>query len=315
VNLRSLAGSWNTFFFAPQSPVPIAVFRIFYGVLVVATLLMLHPDWWVWYGPHAFVSLSTMHEMEPGTRINLFSLIPQNGAWINGFFWLALTSASLLTAGLLTRVSSVIVFLCLTSIDQRNLYILHGGDTFLRIAGFFLIFAPAGAALSLDRLIRVQSGMETGPIAPRSPWAQRVIQFQLSLLYFAAFCWKVQGAPWIHGTALYYVYHLEELHRFPLPSWFFNPIVLKMGSWSALALEFSLGTLIWIKDLRYYLLACGLLFHFLIEYSLNIPLFEWDVLSAYILFIDPADLYRAWRWTKLHTRLLRLPRLEPQPNV
>jgi hypothetical protein len=38
-----------------------------------------------------------------------------------------------------------------------------------------------------------------------------------------------------------------------------------------------------------------LLFHLLIEYSLNIPMFEWDALSAYVLFIEPEDLARAWR--------------------
>jgi hypothetical protein len=42
--LRSLLRSWNTFFFEKQSPTPIALFRIAYGVLVIATLLLLRPD-------------------------------------------------------------------------------------------------------------------------------------------------------------------------------------------------------------------------------------------------------------------------------
>lgn len=75
-------------------------------------------------------------------------------------------------------------------------------------------------------------------------------------------------------------------------------MVLKLGSRSALALEFSLGILIWVKEFRYFLLALGLLFHFWLEYSLNIPLFQWDVLSAYILFVEPADISRAWDWIK-----------------
>ena len=101
---------------------------------------------------------------------------------------------------------------------------------------------------------------------------------------------KIKGAPWLQGTALFYVYHLDEFRRFPLPAWFFRPTLLKLGSWSALALEFSLGVLIWVKEFRYVLLALGLLFHLWLEYSLNIPLFQWDVLSAYILFIDGDDL-------------------------
>jgi hypothetical protein len=285
--------------------VPIALFRITYGILVIATLVLLRADWLAWYGSHAWISLQTMQMVEPGTRINLFSIIPQSDGWINALFWVFLGSTILLTVGFLTRINSVVVFLCLTSIHQRNLFITHGGDTFLRLAGFFLMFAPAGAALSLDRLLRIWRGKikrEAGsgtPLRPQRPWAQRMIQIQLCLLYFAAFCTKVKSPVWLNGTALYYVYHLDSLRRFPVPAWFLYPTMLKLESWSALALEFSLGALLWVKGLRYILLALGLLFHLWLEYSLNIALFQWDVLSAYILFVDPADASRAWNWIKL----------------
>ena len=304
--LRSVAEAWNRFFFAKQSPVPIALFRIAYGLLIIATLVLLRPDWLAWYGPHSWISLQTMQTVEPGMRINLFTIIPQTDGWIKAFFWVFLGSAILLTIGFLTRLNSVTVFLCLTSIHQRNLYITHGGDTFLRLAGFFLMFAPAGAALSLDRLLRIwrrtkKSGaaQEDDVIQPQRPWAQRMIQIQLSLLYFVAFCTKVKSPVWLNGTALYYVYHLDSLRRFPVPAWLLGATTLKWADWSALALESSLGVLIWVKSLRYYLLALGLLFHLSLEYSLNISLFQWDVLSAYILFIDPADISRAWNWIKL----------------
>jgi len=296
VRLSSIAEAWNTFFFEPQSPVPIALFRIIYGSLVIATLVLLYPDWLAWYGTHAWVSLQTMQHVERGTRLNLFTIIPPSDHWLEALFWLFLGSAIFLTLGFLTRLNTVIVFLCLTSTQQRNLYITHGGDTFLRVAGFFLMFAPAGAALSIDRLIRVWRRKENGGARAFSPWAQRMIQIELALVYFAAFCSKAQGSSWVDGTALYYVYHLDEIRRFPVPSWFLHPIILKLGTWSALLLEFSLAILIWVSELRYYLLTLGLLFHLCLEYSLNLPLFEWDVLSAYVLFIDAADLGRAGKW-------------------
>ena len=314
MTLKSAFGAWNRFFFAEQSPIPIALFRIIYGLLVIATLLLLRPDWLTWFGVHGWVSLQTALKLESGPRLNLFTVIPQSDAWIGALFWVFLGSAILLTIGFLTRVNSVLVFVCLTSMQQRNLYITHAGDTFLRLAGFFLIFAPAGAALSVDRLIRIRRGREDATIQPRSPWAQRMIQLQLSLLYFATFLVKVKGAPWLQGTALFYVYHLDEFRRFPLPSWFFHPLVLKLGSWSALALEFSLGVLIWVKEFRYVLLALGVLFHLWLEYSLNIPLFQWDILSAYILFVDPDDLKRAGNWiTRTLPARLRTNRHPPYP--
>jgi hypothetical protein len=294
MSLRSVVRLWNEFFFAKQSPVPIASFRIVYGSLVIITLWLLRPDWFNWYGVHAWLSLPTALKLEPGHRLNLLTIVPQNDAWINAIFWVALGSAILLTLGLFTRLSSILVFICLTSIQQRNLYILHGGDTFLRLAGFFLIFAPAGAALSLDRVIRIRRRKEPRTIQLRNPWAQRMIQIQLSFMYLTAFLVKIKGATWLQGTAPFYVYHLDELRRFPVPSCFFRPTVLKLGAWSALALEFSLGVLIWVREFRYVLLGLGVLFHLWLEYSLNIPLFQWDILSGYILFVDPEDISLFW---------------------
>jgi hypothetical protein len=293
--LQKIRGAWEEFFFKPQSPVPLGLFRIFYGICVSATVILLHSEWLDWFGMHSWVSLSTMTTVEPGTRLNLFTVMPQDDRWITAFFWVFLVFAVLLTIGLWTRVSSVVVFLCVASIQQRNLFILHGGDTFLRVTGFFLMFAPAGAALSLDRLIRVRRGLEGAEIPARAPWAQRMIQFELALLYFVSFWWKLEGNTWLHGTALYYVLHLHSVARFPLPRWIEHPAILKIGSWFTLALEFSLGVLIWFRPLRYPLLLLGLLFHLALEYALNIPMFQWDVLTAYVLFVDPADLGRVWR--------------------
>jgi len=290
VSIRTLIEGWNRFFFAPQPPLPVALFRILYGCLAVANLVLLYPDWLTWFGTNAWVSLQTMSKLEPGVRLNLFTVLPAGNAWITGLFWVFLASAILLAMGFLTRINSVIVFLCLTSIHQRNLYILHGGDTFMRVAGFFLMFAPAGAALSIDRLIRIRRGREGPQVQAKPPWAQRMIQFELALLYFVTFCWKSSGAPWVNGTALYYVAHLDELRYFPVPSVLQNPVFLKIATWLTLAIEFSLGVLIWFKELRYPLLAIGVVFHIYLAYWLNIPLFQWEVLSAYVLFIDPKDL-------------------------
>ena len=292
--LQRLRRAWNDFFFTPQSTMPLSLFRIAWGLCVMGTLLLAHGDWLQWYGVHSWITAATQHILEPGTRLNLFSLLPADDSWISAFYWISLACAFLTTIGLWTRLSMPLTFLCLASIHQRNLIILHGGDTFLRVAGFFLIFSPSGNTLSLDAFLKRRRHPQSPHSQSRMPWAQRMIQCQLALLYITACLWKLKGHAWLGGTALYYVTHLQDLQRFPVAPWIATPLVLKLGSWFTLVLEFALGTAIWWKRTRYPMLLLGIAFHLTLEYTLNVPMFQWDILAAYILFVDPRDLER-WR--------------------
>jgi hypothetical protein len=297
MSLRAIAKAWNEFFFAPQSPLPVALYRILYGLLVIADLILLYPDWLTWFGPNGFMRLPTSHVVAPGTRLNLFSVMPATDGWALALFWVMLIFAIFLTIGLFSRLSSVIVYLGLVSLHERNIFILNGGDTLLRTTGFFLMFAPTGGALSVDRLLRIYRGQEGVAVPPRPPWAQRMIQIQVSIAYLSTFYWKSQGSHWIDGTALHYAWRLEEFRRFPVPE-LQNPLLLKLMTWGSLVIEGALGTLVWIRELRYWVLLGGVLLHLSIEYSMNIPLFEWIAIATYANFIYPEDLTRAWAWVR-----------------
>ncbi|HYW46190.1 MAG TPA: S8 family serine peptidase [Bryobacteraceae bacterium] len=158
------------------------------------------------------------------------------------------------------------------------------------------MFAPTGAALSVDRLIRKYRG---GPGEPPLvlPWAQRMIQIQTALVYLSTFYWKLLGHTWVDGTALYYVLHLSEFKQFYVPG-ADNPAVIKLMTWSTLAIEFSLGTLVWIRPLRYWVLLAGICLHAAIEYALNIPLFSLTIVASYLNFVDPRDLDAARAWLR-----------------
>jgi hypothetical protein len=294
MSLRSLAHAWNRFFFEPVSPIPIALFRIVFSLVVLADILLLRPAWLTWFGPHGLLSIKTMHELEPGVRINLFPILPNTDFWTNAVFWALLASTLALCAGLFSRVSSVLVFVLLASIQERNLYITNAGDTLLRVSAFFLMFAPAGAALSVDRLRRIWRGREGPEIQPRAPWAQRMIQIELSLLYLMTFWNKSLGPAWVDGTALYYVYHLNQFHRFPVPGFLQDLFLVRLETWFTLAVEFSLGVLVWFKELRYYILGLGLLLHLSLEYTMNVPMFQWNTMALYVTFLEGPELARFW---------------------
>lgn len=296
---RSLVRSWNTFFFTPQSPTPVALYRIIYGLLVIADLAMLHGDWLTWFGANGFVRADTFRKLSPRLNLELIWVPVHNDVCIQAFFWVFLMFAMFLTVGFLSRLSSVVVFLFINAIFRRNFYIFNGGDFLLRNMSFFLMFAPTGAAISIDRLLRIWRGKEGLERQPCWPWAQRIIQIQTALVYLSAFCFKTLGSDWRDGTALYYTTRLVQFQRFPTPT-LENGLLLRLATWSALYTEFAVGALVWVRKLRYWVLLLGVCLHLSLEYSMNIPLFQWIMMAGYVTFIDPDDLSRAWAWVRRH---------------
>ena len=298
ISLKDIIRGWNRFFFEPRSPLPIALYRIFLGLVLLANFALLLPDVWDWFSDRGSLSFATARKLAGGAGFSLFQWLPHTDFWVWTVFLTSCFAALLMTIGLFTRTSTIILFVTFLSLHHRNPVILNSGDTFLRVAVFYMIFTQAGAALSLDRLIRIARGQESGPPAARAPWAMRLIQCQLAFVYLYAFVWKAMGAMWLSGTAVYYTSRIAEFWRFPVPYVFEHVWTIKLWTWATLLIELALGTLVWIKELRYWVLLAGMLLHLGIDYSMNIPLFAFIMIGAYITFVEPEDIERCFAWAK-----------------
>lgn len=298
ISYKDIVNGWNRFFFRPISPLPVAVYRILLGLVILANHALLAPDVFEWFSNEGTLSFASAQRLSGGQGFNLLNWLGQSDAAVWTVFLVSCVAALTMTLGLFTRPSTIVLYLTFITLHHRNTLVLNSGDTFLRIAAFFMMFAPAGAALSIDRLIRIARGKESGPPAARAPWAQRLIQCQLAFLYLYAFVWKVMGNMWLSGTAVYYTSRIAEFWRFPVPYVFEHMWTIKLWTWMTLIVELALGTLVWIKEFRYWVLLSGVLLHLGIEYSMNIPLFGFIMMSVYVLYVEPEDLQRAFDWVK-----------------
>lgn len=292
IPLHALTEAWESFFFAPEIPLPVAVFRILIGITLVANALLLWPDARLWFGPRGFISDSDYRRVYGRRRFTLLNYLPPSDASVHLLLSLHLVAALFLTAGLFTNASAAVVFVTLVSLHHRNSAITHSGDSVLRLMTFLLIFSPAGAALSLDNLLRVRSGLGDASLVPTAPWCLRLMQLQLSILYFRTFVLKLQGSRWLDGTAAYYPTQVLEFRRFTLPACFNNSFFIKLATWGTLFTEFALGPLVWVRELRYPVVLCGALLHLTLEVLMNLQLFGWIMLSCLVLFIYPEDLLK-----------------------
>src|SRR3954468_23593361 len=174
ISLLDIKRAWNRFFFEPESPLPIGIYRFLLGFLLLFNYALMYPDLIVWFGQRGVLTPQNAVRISGGTGFSLFKFLPQSDTSFYLFFAFSCLVAFTLMIGLFTRVSAILVFLTLVTIHHRNALILNSGDSFLRIASFFIIFSHAGAAFSLDRLIRLARGKETGPPKPSAPWAMRM---------------------------------------------------------------------------------------------------------------------------------------------
>ena len=174
ISIKDIVSAWNRFFFQPISPVPIATYRILLGLVLLANYILMIPDVTEWFTDQGTLSLATAKRLAGGQGLNIFRWLPNADWLVWAIFLISFLAVITMTLGLFTRTSSIIVYITLISFHHRNSLILNSGDTFLRIATFLMMFAPAGAALSLDRLLRIARGKESGPPEAKAPWVQRL---------------------------------------------------------------------------------------------------------------------------------------------
>ena len=284
---------WNKFFFDQVSAVPVGAFRAIFGLITLIDGLMLFPYRFTWFGETGVMPYLTARQYTGGLRLDLFAVWPHDDLGVTLFMILHILACVFLMLGSFSRVSAATVFATLVTLHHRNTLILNSGDTILRLFSFFLALAPCGAAFSLDRMWRQRRSAKPLPSPMMTAWPLRLMQIQFSLIYIASVAWKLEGGSWLDGSALYYTSRLVSFHRFPVP-FFFNQLwFLRIGTWASLVIEAGLGIGIWFKELRYPALIAGVLLHLGIDYTMNIPLFEWISMSLFILFVDVKEVRRA----------------------
>lgn len=295
---------WNDFWFKPQSPTPMALFRIFIGLLAFQEVTVHYSyDWSLYYGDHGFFSIDTLsrHWWQSDPVFDAMLLLPPGDEWKMGFFAFHTLICLCVIFGLWTRWTTIFFFFGLMSIDRHFPFNLNGGDAFMRLSAVILPFSRCGDAFSIDNLIKVlkEDWRKTGLAPPRSsPWAQRMVQVELALAYCDTWIWKMSGRTWQDGDAVYYATRMEEFYKFPVPFMFDNKPGIVLLTWGTLFVEGILWSFIWFREFRYWVLLFGIGLHLGIDYCINLPIFEWMFMAAMITFVYPEDLTRVWDWVK-----------------
>ena len=284
--------AWHRFWFEPQSTSTLAGVRIGLALVVLAYTVSLGHDLLEFFGSDGI--LPTHPLPRPDGAWGPLQTASGDAAVVGAYVGLLVATLCLLV-GLGTRFAAAAVFLGLLAFQRRNPFVINSGDILLRVVAFYLVLAPSGAALSVDRWLRARRGkVDFWKFPARAPWPVRLIQVQTSIVYLDAVWDKARGSTWHEGTALSYAFRLEFLDRFPLPAFMTDSvIVVNLLTYGTLCTEMALAVLVWKRRLRPWVLLLGVAFHLLIDYRLRVGFFSYAVFVLYLAFIPP-DVMDRW---------------------
>jgi hypothetical protein len=214
----------------------LALLRIFYGAIVVIDILIRATDLLAHYSdrglaPRDFI----LQNYQDAWQWSIY-LAHGHPLVVGALMAVAAGAGCCLALGYRTRLSTLICWIHLVSLHNRNSLVLDGGDPYLRVVMFWALFLPWGARWSLD-------AWRTRQLPPKG-WLDcpgLALLLQIGSVYFFAACLK-SGIEWrVEGSATYYALMLDQLTT-PLAPWLLaSPALMKALTFAVLYFEFAVA--------------------------------------------------------------------------
>jgi hypothetical protein len=283
------ADAWNTFWFTPADPLPLAIVRICTGVLLTWSCIvwLLDPD--AFFGDRGWLAPTDVWRMndQPWQWSWFFALSDPTSLRVMA--GIALVSAVLLTIGLATPLAAGVSLLALVSAANRAPLNTFGLDDTLGMLLITLLIGPSGARLSLDERL-LGAGQGATP-SIRANVAIRILQVHLCVVYFFSGCGKLFGASWWEGTALWGAAANVQYRTLDLTWMAWHPLVVNALTLTTLFWEVGYAALVWPRLTRRLFLAIAVMVHLGIGLAMGMMEFGLAMITANLAFVPAAT----WR--------------------
>lgn len=283
--------SANTYLQKTTHAAPLAVFRIFFGLMMLASIMRFWVNGWIrklYIDPQLFFSYYG------------FEFVKPLGEFTYLLFVICGISALGVTLGYRYRVSIIVFFLSFTYIElmDKTTYLNH--YYFISLLSFVMIFLPAGAYFSIDAKRRPARAFEYIPA-----WTIDGIKLLLAIVYFYAGLAKLNSEWLVHAMPL----------KIWLPSKFDLPVlgdllqqswVIYTFSWGGAIFDLSIPFLLFYRKTRFPAFLLVIVFHALTRMLFPIGMFPFIMIVSTTIFFS----------TNVHLKIINavsmILRLNPQ---
>ncbi|MEV0373147.1 HTTM domain-containing protein [Streptomyces sp. NPDC050636] len=206
-----------------------------------------------------------------GPNNDVFSVysLSKSETWFQLVFHAGAVIALLFMLGWKTRAMTVLHYIFLWSLQQRNPVLLDGGDNATVIVLIFFVFIDSGSRFSLDARLRRRKQWKPdvesmryriGSLLHHAGLLAAILQ--VCTIYLVSGMYKVQGERWQNGTALYYILRVGEFGWPGVNHFVYEHATLVVAmTYATVFFQLAFSFLLLKRSLRPFAVTCGVLLH------------------------------------------------------
>ena len=296
------------FWFGRVDLLPLSLMRVTFGVATLWSTIALSPVLFPLFSDAGVMPIgSLLSKVARINRVSLFDIARPDWLLV-ALYVMTLAALVCFTIGYRTRLSSVLSFILLTGLYERNLYAVTGASEIYRVVLFWLMFLPCGQHISFDSFFP----RSKAPVSPAAGGAFRVrlCQAQIAWIYLSGGLYKLDGASWRSGEAVHIALGAKHVFTRSLGDWMFQyPVITSWVTYYTIAVELAFALLMFWpfvgqsstgsgSNVRSatkavgLVLGCGL--HVGLLASLKVQYFSLGALASYPIFFEAGWLRRSW---------------------
>lgn len=250
---------------------PLAVFRIFFGIMMYGSILRFWLNGWI-----------EKLYIIPGFSFSYygFGWIKPIGNFTYVIFAICALAALTIAVGFKYRLSMIVFFLSFTYIElmDKTTYLNH--YYFISILSFLLIFLPAGRYFSVDAYRDPKMAIQRVP-----SWCIDSIKLLMGIVYFYAGLAKL-NSDWLFKAMPLKIW-LPSKYDLPfMGDLFQQEWVHYVFSWSGMIYDLAIPFLLLYKPTRSFAFFLVVVFHVLTRILFPIGMFPFIMIFSALIFFD-----------------------------
>ncbi|WP_343485735.1 HTTM domain-containing protein [Allomuricauda sp. d1] len=251
---------------------PLAVFRIFFGVMMLASIIRFWSYGWI-----------EKLYLEPKFHFSYygFEWVKPLGNWTYLLFFICGLSALLVALGWKYKWAIITFFLSFTYIElmDKTTYLNH--YYFISILSFLMIFLPANAYFSIDAKQNIDKRFQSIP-----KWNIDAVKLLLAIVYIYAGLAKL-NSDWLVEAMPLKIW-LPSKFDIPLIGGLMGKVWVQYAfSWAGALYDLTIPFLLLWKPTRNFAFVFVIIFHVLTRVLFPIGMFPYIMIVSALIFFDP----------------------------